>query len=121
MAKGQVTRVDEAKVHIIATFNNTKIFITDLSGNLLAWSSAGDTGYANSKKSTPFAASRAAKKVAEKAQNYKIQKVMIFIQGPGAGRESAIRAISESFQVVMISDITGIPHNGCRAEKERRV
>lgn len=109
-------------VHIQASFNNTIITITDQQGNALVWSAPGIVGYSGSKKSTPFAAQIAAKDAAKKAMEIGIKEVAIRVKGPGSGRESAIRAIqSAGLTVTSIKDVTPIPHNGCRAKKQRRV
>ncbi len=109
-------------VHVQATFNNTLITIADVSGNVLAWSSAGSRGFKGSRKSTPFAAQVAAGDAAAKAMAHGLKNVTIRVNGPGAGRESALRAISASgLKVSEIRDVTPIPHNGCRPPKRRRV
>lgn len=109
-------------VYVLATFNNTIVTITDLEGNALCSSSSGASGFKGSKKSTPFAAQIAADKAAKKAKDFGMQKVDICVKGPGAGRESTIRAIQAAgLQVNSISDTTPIPHNGCRPPKRRRV
>ncbi len=114
--------VTRAVAHIQATFNNTIITITDPSGDTLCWASAGTIGYKGSRKSTPFAAQKAAESVAEKAQKYGVREVEVRIKGPGAGRESAIRALQTSgLDVRVIEDVTPLPHNGCRPRKKRRV
>jgi len=114
--------VIEGIVFILATFNNTIITITDKAGNTLCWASSGNIGFKGSKKSTPFAAQLAAKTVAEKAKAMGMKVVEVCVKGPGAGRESAIRAIQATgLQVNVIKDITPIPHNGCRPSKRRRV
>lgn len=107
-------------VHINATFNNTIVTITDTQGNALAWSTAGGSGFRGSRKSTPYAAQVAAKNALNSALEFGIKNLTIKVKGPGPGRESAIRAFSESVRVLEIVDVTPIPHNGCRAEKERR-
>lgn len=106
-------------VHINATFNNTIVTITDTQGNALAWSTSGGSGFRGSRKSTPYAAQVAAKNALDKALEYGIKNLTINVKGPGPGRESAIRAFSE-VKIIEINDVTPIPHNGCRAEKERR-
>jgi len=112
----------EGIVFILATFNNTIITFADKAGNTICWSSCGNIGFKGSKKSTPFAAQLAASAAAEKARNMGLKKVEICIKGPGAGRESAIRAIQAAgLQVSVIKDMTPIPHNGCRPPKRRRV
>ncbi len=109
-------------VHVQATFNNTLITITDAAGNVLAWSSAGARGFKGSRKSTPFAAQVAAGDAAAKAMEHGLKNVTIRVSGPGAGRESALRAIASSgLKVSEIRDVTPIPHNGCRPPKRRRV
>lgn len=114
--------VPRAVAHIQATFNNTIITISDLEGNTLCWSSAGTIGYKGSRKSTPFAAQRAAENAADKAQKFGVKEVEVKISGPGAGRESAIRALqSAGLGIRAIEDVTPIPHNGCRPRKRRRV
>jgi len=109
-------------VHISSTFNNTMITITDVSGNVLSWSSAGARGFKGSRKSTPFAAQVAAGDAAAKAMEHGLKTVSVVVNGPGAGRESALRAISAAgLKVTLIRDVTPIPHNGCRPPKRRRV
>jgi small subunit ribosomal protein S11 len=109
-------------VHISATFNNTMITITDVTGNVLSWSSAGARGFKGSRKSTPFAAQVAAGDAAAKAMEHGLKTVTVEISGPGAGRESALRALSAAgLKITLIRDVTPIPHNGCRPPKRRRV
>ncbi|MGE0086844.1 MAG: 30S ribosomal protein S11 [Desulfococcaceae bacterium] len=109
-------------VHIQSTFNNTIVTITDPSGNIVSWSSAGAHGFKGSRKSTPFAAQMAAEDAAKKAMEHGMRNVEVFVKGPGAGRESALRSLqSAGFNVLMIRDVTPIPHNGCRPPKRRRV
>ncbi len=108
--------------HIQSTFNNTIVTITDLAGNVVAWSSAGARGFKGSRKSTPFAAQLAAEDAARKAADSGMTSVAIFVKGPGAGRESALRAFQTvGMKVTLIRDVTPIPHNGCRPPKRRRV
>ena len=108
--------------HIQATFNNTIVTITDVQGNCVAWSSAGSRGFKGSRKSTPFAAQLAAEDAARKAQEHGLRSLGIYVNGPGAGREAALRALSTAgFKVTHIRDVTPIPHNGCRPPKRRRV
>ncbi|MBZ0118099.1 MAG: 30S ribosomal protein S11 [Sandaracinaceae bacterium] len=108
--------------HIQSTFNNTIVTITDLSGQVIAWSSAGARGFKGSRKSTPFAAQLAAEDAARKAAEHGMNSVAIFVKGPGAGRESALRAFQMAgMKVSLIRDVTPIPHNGCRPPKRRRV
>ncbi len=109
-------------VHIQSTFNNTLITITDVSGNVISWSSAGARGFKGSRKSTPFAAQVAAGDAAAKAMEHGLKSVSVFVNGPGAGRESALRALSAAgLKISLIRDTTPIPHNGCRPSKRRRV
>ncbi len=111
-----------AKVHIFASFNNTIITVTDLQGNTICWTSSGSVGYKGSRKSTPFAARMAAEEAMKVATGMGVSEIDLIIKGPGPGRESAIRAIqSKGIKVRSISDITPIPHNGCRPPKKRRV
>ncbi len=109
-------------VYIYASFNNTIVSLTDLKGNVLGWTTAGSSGFKGSRKSTPFAAQVAAEKCSEIIKNYGIKNLEIKISGPGPGRDSSIRALNVAgFHITNISDITPIPHNGCRAPKKRRV
>jgi len=109
-------------VHIQATFNNTIVTIADPEGNTVSWSSAGSRGFKGSRKSTPFAAQLAAEEAARKAMEHGMRSVAVFVKGPGAGRESALRALqSVGFKVTLIRDVTPVPHNGCRPPKRRRV
>jgi small subunit ribosomal protein S11 len=108
--------------HIQATFNNTLITITDLEGNTIAWSSAGVRGFKGSRKGTPFAAQLVAEDVARKAKEHGVKKLAIYVKGPGAGREPAIRGLhTAGFEINIIRDVTPIPHNGCKPPKRRRV
>ena len=108
--------------HIQSTFNNTVVTITDVGGNTLAWSSAGQQGFKGSRKSTPFAAQLAAEEAARKAMEHGMRSIAVFVKGPGAGRESALRALQAAgLKIAMIRDVTPIPHNGCRPPKRRRV
>lgn len=107
---------------IQATFNNTIVTITDAAGNVVAWASAGSVGFKGSRKSTPFAAQMAADNAAQKAMGYGMKEVRVFVKGPGAGREAAIRSLQAAgLEIVAIKDVTPIPHNGCRPPKRRRV
>jgi small subunit ribosomal protein S11 len=109
-------------VHIHASFNNTLITVTDMSGNVISWSSAGVRGFKGSRKSTPFAAQMASEDAARKAADHGVRSVIVHVKGPGAGRESALRALSTvGIRVTAIKDVTPIPHNGCRPPKRRRV
>ena len=108
--------------HIQATFNNTIVTITDQAGNTIAWSSAGVKGFKGSRKSTPFAAQLVAEDAARKAMDHGVRTVGVFVKGPGAGRESALRAIANAgLRITQIKDVTPIAHNGCRPPKRRRV
>jgi len=108
--------------HIQATFNNTIVTITDVSGNVISWSTAGGMGFKGSRKSTPFAAQIAAEDAAKKAMEHGMRSVEVCVKGPGSGRESALRALqSAGLNITMIKDVTPIPHNGCRPPKRRRV
>ncbi|HRN93611.1 MAG: 30S ribosomal protein S11 [Chitinophagales bacterium] len=122
-AKKRVVKVDaEGKVFINATFNNIIITFANLNGQAISWSSAGKVGFRGSKKNTPYAAQLAAQDAAKVAFDAGLRKVEVFVKGPGAGRESAIRSIySSGIEVTIINDITPIPHNGCRPPKQRRV
>ena len=114
--------VPSGVVHIQATFNNTIVTITDPNGNTVSWSSAGVKGFKGSRKSTPFAAQLVAEDAARKAMDHGMKSVGVFVKGPGAGRESALRAIANSgLKITHIRDVTPIPHNGCRPPKRRRV
>lgn len=113
--------IQQGIVHISSTFNNTLVTITDVSGNVIAWSSAGARGFRGSRKSTPFAAQVAAGDAAAKAMEHGLRTVSVFVKGPGAGRESALRAIGAAgLKVQLIRDVTPIPHNGCRPPKRPR-
>jgi len=108
--------------HIQSTFNNTIITITDMSGNVVAWSSPGSKGFKGSRKGTPFAAQLAAEDAASKAMGHGMRTVEVYIKGPGAGREAALRSLQAAgFKISLIKDVTPIPHNGCRPPKRRRV
>lgn len=110
------------QVHIYATFNNTIVTVTDLKGNTVSWGSSGSVGFKGSRKSTPYAARLASEQAIKAAQNMGLQEVEIFVKGPGPGRENAIRAVQAAgLKVRSISDITPVPHNGCRPPKKRRV
>ena len=122
-AKKKVKRnVSTGVAHIQSTFNNTLITITDAAGGPLCWSSAGQHGFKGSRKSTPFAAQVAAEDCAKKAAENGVRTLSVYVKGPGAGRESALRALTASgMRITMIKDVTPIPHNGCRPAKRRRV
>ena len=131
MAKKQkVTRVrrrerkniEKGQAHIASSFNNTMVTLTDMSGNVISWASAGQLGFRGSRKSTPFAAQEAAQTAAEKAKEHGLKSVEVYVKGPGSGREAAIRSLQATgLEVTMIKDVTPIPHNGCRPPKRRRV
>ena len=115
-------RVDKGQVHIQASFNNTLVTITDMQGNAVASSSAGSLGFKGSRKSTPFAAQQATETAGKIAREMGMRQVEVYVKGPGAGRESAIRALSVcELEITLISDVSPIPHNGCRPPKRRRV
>ena len=121
-AKKTKRSLSSGQVHIFASFNNTIVTVTDLQGNTVAWGSSGSAGFKGSRKSTPFAARLAAEQAIKAAQNLGLQEVDVFVKGPGPGRENAIRAIQAAgMKVRSISDITPVPHNGCRPPKKRRV
>ena len=114
--------VERGAAHIRSSFNNTIVTITDTNGNALSWASAGGLGFRGSKESTPFAAQSAAETAAKNAMDYGLKTVEVFVKGPGAGREAAIRSLQTAgLEVTMIKDVTPIPHNGCRPPKRRRV
>jgi len=130
MAKRKVTRkkvvkknIADGVVHIAATFNNTMVTVTDNAGNAIAWSSAGNLGFKGSKKSTPFAATAAVEDAIQKAMEHGIKNVGIKVQGPGSGRDTAVKAIGaiDGITVRWFKDVTPLPHNGCRPPKRRRV
>lgn len=122
-AKKRVVKVDASgDAHINATFNNVIISLTNKSGQLISWSSAGKMGFKGSKKNTPYAAQMAAQDAAKVAMEAGLKRVDVYVKGPGAGREGAIRALAQSgIEVSMIKDVTPLPHNGCRPPKKRRV
>ena len=114
--------IPEGIAHIQSTFNNTMVTLTDTNGNALSWASAGGLGFRGSKKSTPFAAQMAAETAAKAAMEHGMKTVEVYVKGPGAGREAAIRALQATgLDVTLIKDVTPIPHNGCRPPKRRRV
>jgi len=130
MAKRKVTRkkvvkknIADGVVHIAATFNNTMVTVTDNAGNAISWSSAGNLGFRGSKKSTPFAATAAVEDALQKAMEHGIKNVGIKVQGPGSGRDTAVKSIGaiEGLTVKWFKDVTPLPHNGCRPPKRRRV
>jgi len=114
--------VERGQVHIQSSFNNTIVTVTDMAGNALSWSSAGQLNFRGSRKSTPFAAQMAADTAAGTAKEFGLKSVEVYVKGPGGGREAAIRALqSAGLEVTMIKDVTPVPHNGCRPPKRRRV
>lgn len=120
--KKEKKNISHGIAHIQTTFNNTIVTITDVNGNTICWSSAGSLGFSGSRKSTPFAAQQAADACARKAMENGVKRVEVRVKGPGAGRESSIRALSAAgLEVTSFRDVTSIPHNGCRPPKRRRV
>jgi small subunit ribosomal protein S11 len=120
--KKEKKNIAEGIAHIQSTFNNTIVTITDLSGNVIAWSSAGIQGFKGSRKSTPFAAQLAAEDAVKKAKEHGLRSIQVYVKGPGAGRESALRSLQVAgLNISIIRDVTPIPHNGCRPPKRRRV
>ncbi len=120
--KREKKNVNVGSAHIQATFNNTIVSITDQGGNVIAWSSAGSLGFKGSRKGTPYAAQMAAETAAKKAMDFGMRQLDVFVKGPGAGRESAIRALQGAgLDINLIKDVTPVPHNGCRPPKRRRV
>jgi small subunit ribosomal protein S11 len=120
--KKEKKNITEGVAHIQSTFNNTIITITDMTGNVISWSSSGLQGFKGSRKSTPFAAQMAAEDAVRKAKDQGMRRVQVYIQGPGAGRESALRSLQlAGLTITMIRDVTPVPHNGCRPPKRRRV
>ena len=115
-------QVADGMAHIHASFNNTIVTITDRQGNALSWATAGGSGFRGSRKSTPFAAQVAAERAGEMAKEYGLKNLEVFVKGPGPGRESSIRALNAvGYRITNITDVTPIPHNGCRPPKKRRV
>ena len=118
----ELKKVDKGQAHIQSSFNNTLVTITDMNGNAISWSSAGSLGFKGSRKGTPFAAQMASETAARAAKEHGLRSVEVYVKGPGAGRESAIRALANcDLEVTMITDVSPIPHNGCRPPKRRRV
>ena len=114
--------IEKGEAHIRSTFNNTIVTISDVSGNVISWASGGGMGFKGSRKSTPFAAQQAAESAAKAAMEHGLKTVEVYVKGPGQGRESAIRSLqSAGLEIIMIKDVTPIPHNGCRPPKRRRV
>jgi len=120
--KKKIGRLEHAKVYIQSSYNNTLITITDLQGNVVAWSSAGSVGFKGPKKATPFAASRVVETLVEKMSSYGLKEISVFVRGVGSGRDAAIRAlVNHGLEIISIKDVTPVPHNGCRSRKPRRV
>ena len=120
--KKEKKNITDGIAHIQSTFNNTIVTITDFSGNVIAWASAGTEGFKGSRKSTPFAAQMAAENAVKKAKEHGLRNVQVYVKGPGAGRESALRSLQlAGLKISLIRDVTPIPHNGCRPPKRRRV
>jgi len=120
--KKERKNIERGQAHIQSTFNNTVVTLTDTQGNVLSWASAGQLGFRGSRKSTPFAAQQAAEEAAKKAMEHGLKTVEVYVKGPGAGREAAIRSLQATgLEVNLIKDVTPIPHNGCRPPKRRRV
>jgi small subunit ribosomal protein S11 len=120
--KRERKNIERGQAHIQATFNNTIITLTDTNGNAISWSSSGSLGFRGSRKSTPFAAQMAAEAAAKEAMEHGLKHVEVFVKGPGSGREAAIRSLQAvGLEISAISDVTPIPHNGCRPPKRRRV
>ena len=118
----ELKKVDKGQAHIQSTFNNTLVTITDLNGNAISWSSAGSVGFKGSRKGTPYAAQMAADAAVKVAKEHGLRQLEVYIKGPGAGRESAIRALAAAeVEITLIKDVSPIPHNGCRPPKRRRV
>ncbi len=118
----ELKKVDKGQAHIQSSFNNTLVTITDMNGNAISWSSAGSLGFKGSRKGTPFAAQSAADTAARAAKEHGLRSVEVYVKGPGAGREAAIRALAAAdLEITMITDVSPIPHNGCRPPKRRRV
>ncbi len=120
--KRERKNIEKGQAHIVSSFNNTMVSLTDLQGNLISWASAGQLGFRGSRKSTPFAAQEAAQEAAQKAMEHGLKVVEVYVKGPGSGREAAIRSLQASgLEISLIKDVTPIPHNGCRPPKRRRV
>ena len=114
--------IEKGQAHIVSSFNNTMVTLSDLNGNVISWASAGQLGFRGSRKSTPFAAQQAAEEAAKKAMEHGLKVVEGYVKGPGSGREAAIRSLQATgLEVSLIKDVTPIPHNGCRPPKRRRV
>ena len=117
-----IKNIEKGQAHIVSSFNNTMVTLSDLNGNVISWASAGQLGFRGSRKSTPFAAQQAAEEAAKKAMEHGLKVVEVYVKGPGSGREAAIRSLQATgLEVSLIKDVTPIPHNGCRPPKRRRV
>ena len=122
VARRERKNIERGQAHIVSTFNNTMVTLSDMSGNVLSWASAGQLGFRGSRKSTPFAAQQAAEEAAKKAMEHGLKIVEVFVKVPGSGREAAIRSLQATgLEISSIKDVTPIPHNGCRPPKRRRV
>lgn len=122
IARRERKNIERGQAHIVSTFNNTMVTLSDQGGNVLSWASAGQLGFRGSRKSTPFAAQQAAEEAAKKAMEHGLKIVDVFVKGPGSGREAAIRSLQATgLEINSIKDVTPIPHNGCRPPKRRRV
>jgi len=120
--KRERKNIERGQAHIQATFNNTMVTLTDEAGNAIAWSSSGSLGFKGSRKSTPFAAQMCSETAAKAAMEHGLKTIQVFVKGPGSGREAAIRALQTTgLEITSITDVTPIPHNGCRPPKRRRV
>ncbi|PKK91411.1 MAG: 30S ribosomal protein S11 [Candidatus Wallbacteria bacterium HGW-Wallbacteria-1] len=120
--KKEKKNISKGVAHIHSTFNNTIVTITDMQGNTVSWGAAGNSGFKGSKKSTPFAAQLSAENAAKRAMDHGMRQIDVFVKGPGQGREAAIRSLQAAgLEVLLIKDVTPIPHNGCRPPKRRRV
>jgi len=120
--KSKIGRLEHAKVFVQSTYNNTLITLTDMQGNVVAWSSSGSVGFKGPKKATPFAASRVVEALIEKVNNLGLREISVFVRGVGSGRDAAIRAlVNHGLEISSIKDVTPVPHNGCRQRKPRRV
>ena len=118
----ELKKVDRGQAHIQSSFNNTIVTLTDMNGNVLSWSSGGSLGFKGTRQGTPFAAQSAAETAAKAAKEHGLRSVEVYVKGPGAGREAAIRALAAAdLEITMITDVSPIPHNGCRPPKRRRV
>jgi small subunit ribosomal protein S11 len=126
-AKGRQRRkvrknIAVGQAHVKTSFNNTQVTLTDKEGNVIAWESAGSVGFKGSRKSTPFAAQVTAESCAKKGMEHGLQKVEVFVRGPGSGRETAVRSLQAAgLEIISVKDVTPVPHNGCRPRKRRRV